>query len=264
MAEYSTIKFYRGLKERYNSDTHRDGIYFAINTQEIIVNGVSYGSGSDVDLSDYVTLETLNGMLTGYIKSAQYDQETGTLTFLNSSSAPVGEPVVFPKASATVDGLMSKSDKSKLDGIESGAQVNVIESVKADIGEVKLLEKEVTWSLKEAIETLISERVAGVYRYKGTVSTGDQLPSDAEEGDVYNVESEYNGYPSGTNFAWTGSSWDSLGGISTGGGGDVDALTGRVEVLENKFTGNSQTEGSVRNLAYDVAQNEVLIWNEVS
>ena len=38
------VKFYRSLKEKYNESTHLDGIYFATDTFEIIVNNKTYGS----------------------------------------------------------------------------------------------------------------------------------------------------------------------------------------------------------------------------
>ena len=47
--------------------------------------------------------------------------------------------------------------------------------------------------------------ITSVYRFKGSVATADALPEDAEVGDVYNVESD------GNNYAYTGTSWDSLG-----------------------------------------------------
>ena len=42
------------------------------------------------------------------------------------------------------------------------------------------------------------------YKYCGTVDTYDDLPTDAEQGDVYNVDD------TGANYAWTGSEWDKL------------------------------------------------------
>ena len=43
MAELSTIKFFRGLKSKYDPEVkHKDGIYFTLDTpHEILVNGVS-------------------------------------------------------------------------------------------------------------------------------------------------------------------------------------------------------------------------------
>ena len=57
------------------------------------------------------------------------------------------------------------------------------------------LEKEI----EEAIHT-----IANVYKFKGSVPTYNDLPVNAETGDVYNVED------TGANYAWTGSEWDKL------------------------------------------------------
>ena len=50
--------------------------------------------------------------------------------------------------------------------------------------------------------------VTSVYKYKGSVANIESLPENAELGDVYNVESN------GNNYAWDGSNWDSLSGIT--------------------------------------------------
>lgn len=269
----STIKFFRGLKSRYKPESiHKDGIYFTLDSpHEILVNGTSYGSGSEIDLTNYVTMETLNSMLTGYIKSAQYDSDTCTLTFLNTNNSPVGTPITFSKASSTSDGFMSKEDKKKLDTVQEGAQANVIDNVETDLGTVSLLEKTARLNLKVAVESIVNDKVAGIYKFKGSVSSSGELPTEGNEvGDVWSVESpstiEDKTYPAGTNFAWTSSDkWDSLGGIvSEGLEGDVAALEAKVTEIENKFTGDTQTTGTVRNIAFDVASSEVLVWNEAT
>lgn len=56
-------------------------------------------------------------------------------------------------------------------------------------------------------KTEVDGKVSAVYKYKGTVSTYSDLPStDLTIGDVYNVETD------GSNYAWTGTAWDKLGG----------------------------------------------------
>ena len=38
------LKFYRGLKARYDAASkHLDAIYFATDTKELLMNGVNYG-----------------------------------------------------------------------------------------------------------------------------------------------------------------------------------------------------------------------------
>lgn len=60
----------------------------------------------------------------------------------------------------------------------------------------------------------VNSKVTGVYKYKGSVQTYADLPTqNNQEGDVYNVIQAYQEYPAGTNFAWTAqNTWDALGG----------------------------------------------------
>ena len=66
-----------------------------------------------------------------------------------------------------------------------------------------------------AAKSYADGKVAGVYHYKGSVATYADLPASPAEGDVYNVEAAYNDFPAGTNWAWTGTAWDALGGSFT-------------------------------------------------
>ena len=55
-------------------------------------------------------------------------------------------------------------------------------------------------------KTEIDNKVASVYKYKGSVATYANLPSSGQVvGDVYNVEEN------GANYAWDGTTWDKLG-----------------------------------------------------
>lgn len=65
---------------------------------------------------------------------------------------------------------------------------------------------------KHYVDTTINQKLASTYVYKGSVQTFADLPTDVNIGDVYNVIEAYQNYPAGTNFAWTGTQWDALGG----------------------------------------------------
>jgi len=56
----------------------------------------------------------------------------------------------------------------------------------------------------------VAQQISHAYKYKGSVSTYDDLEDivDPEIGDVYNIED------TGKNFAWTGTEWDDLGGLA--------------------------------------------------
>lgn len=87
----------------------------------------------------------------------------------------------------------------------------------------------------EGIKTYVDNKVSAVYKYKGSVATYADLPStDLTTGDVYNVQSD------GSNYAWTGTEWDKL-------GGEVD--------LSNYYT-KSQTDellnGKQNKLTFDI------------
>ena len=58
--------------------------------------------------------------------------------------------------------------------------------------------------LQQEIDDAIAGVIKGVFTYKGTVATVDDLPSNAEVGDCYNVAD------TGANYAWSGTNWDKL------------------------------------------------------
>lgn len=279
-----SIKFYRGLKAKYNITDHGYGIYFATDTAEIIHNGTSYGF-ADVDLNGYATEEFVRSAVKGLVKSGSYDYETNTFTFLDSLNDQ-SFTIEIPISDTDKNGLMSKEDKKKLDSIQPGAQVNEIDDVSTDLGEFKILEKVATLKIATQINELIDSKVSSAYRYKGSVDTYEELPENAQVGDVYNVVAKHDNYPAGTNYAWTGDNWDALGGsVDTSDiTNSLEDLTNRVEASEGKittmegnisdlqdtdtsilkrFTDNNTVEGSVRNLALSEAE-DLLVWNDIN
>lgn len=115
------------------------------------------------------------------------------------------------------DGLMSSTDFTKLDGIETGANVNVIESITVNGELATISDKSVSLTIptSEEIEQSINSKLAGVYTYKGSIKNESELPPDGNKnGDVYNIEESGTYGPAGTNVAWdeANSRWDALGG----------------------------------------------------
>lgn len=96
-----------------------------------------------------------------------------------------------------------------------GAINDILESyyTKTEIDEMGFITKEVNnltnYYKKDETYTKqeVDNKLASVYKYKGTVATYADLPSlNLTIGDVYNVESD------GSNYAWNGTTWDKLGG----------------------------------------------------
>ncbi len=80
--------------------------------------------------------------------------------------------------------------------------------------------------LSDKIDNLKTS-LSSVYNYKGSKNTFADLPTDAAIGDVWNVVTANGNIPAGTNYAWTGESWDALGGSV-----DLSAYSTTEEVNE--------------------------------
>ena len=98
-----------------------------------------------------------------------------------------------------------------------------------------------------AIQDVLAQ-VSSIYHYKGSCLAADLPTSGNNVGDVWNLENNSSYGPQGTNVAWDGAEWDSLGGnsipdvVPTDGsfnsvmsGGVYDALLTK-ENIDNKVT----------------------------
>lgn len=121
--------------------------------------------------------------------------------------------------------------------------------------------------------TTLEGKLSSVYSYKGSKATYAELPSKAAAGDVWNVEEAHDNHPAGTNWAWTGTAWDALGGAidlssyynKTQADAAIKAAVDTEEALRNaadtalegkittntqaiaKINGSAATEGSLAN-----------------
>ena len=116
----SVIKFYRGLSSAYNAVTHADGIFFTTDTHKIMLNGFEYGGDSSKKVSKVELNEHANGIM---------------ITYTDSST----ENLSFAKATAEVDGLMSKEDKAKLDSLDPQASGSYESSLDSTVATVEKL-----------------------------------------------------------------------------------------------------------------------------
>ena len=160
----STVKFYRGLKSAYNGEVkHKDGIYFATDKGEILVNGTSYGLGSD-------TLDDLNNAIKARVQGVEF---VAPDTIKVTDGLGHETIYVIPLSSTTDKGLMSAADKAKLDGIAEGAQVNVLEGVQVDGVDLIVTDKKVNIDLNTPLSSIKSD----IGNLKTTVG---KLQSDAQ------------------------------------------------------------------------------------
>ena len=121
----------------------------------------------------------------------------------------------FAATTVTGFGFIQDSDKTKLDGITSGAQPNVIETVKVNNVALTVTNKAVNIDLSEYVK---GTDVASALQYKGTVASFAELPANSSLGHVYNITSaggqDANGtsIKAGDNVVYNGTGWDVLAG----------------------------------------------------
>ena len=135
--------------------------------------------------------------------ATKQDKLTAGANITISGTTISATDTTYGVASASANGLMSSTDKSKLDGVTAGAQPNVIETVKVNNSAVSVSDKAVNIDLSGYA---LKSDISSVYKVKGSVGSVSGLPSNASIGDVYNVTAD------GSNYVWTGSEWDALGG----------------------------------------------------
>lgn len=110
---------------------------------------------------------------------------------------------------------MSKITASDYSGwlrVDAGnaEQVEVVDNLTSDATDKALSAKQGKVLMGEITD--IKGKITAIYTPKGSKDKYIDLPTDAAVGDVWNVVEAYNGHPAGTNFAWTGTAWDALGG----------------------------------------------------
>lgn len=139
-----------------------------------------------------------------------------------SATTPVGktditalgipaQDTTYEKATAETDGLESKEHFAKVEGIEAGAQVNVIEKISVNGSALPINSKNVNLDLSGYA---LKADITTVMRYCGSVATYADLPKSAVVGDVYNVQAAFDDdeghHAAGTNVAKSATGWDAL------------------------------------------------------
>lgn len=93
------INFYRGERTKYNVVDHADGLFFAADTHELLMNNSSYGNS---------------------VKSVTFSGGKLTITLSNDEVIET----TLSNATTALAGLMSPEDKSKLDGLQTGSEIS--------------------------------------------------------------------------------------------------------------------------------------------
>ena len=131
-------------------------------------------SGKGLSTNDYSDAE--KEKVSNAVSGISVSPNTLSVTKNNGSTTDIPMGDIFGMATSGDAGLMSASDKEKLDSFEAASNY------------------------------VLKTDIASAYVYRGSVADKEHLPAaDMQNGDVYNVETD------GMNYAWNGERWDSLG-----------------------------------------------------
>lgn len=132
-----------------NPDILYQSIIFIKDTCQIWTHGQLYNANvSKTDFNKISDGLSTGGILVGSMEDTPSTEMTDKgyiiyATFSTVDGASSDKTFSIPLVTSAEHGLMTSSDKSKLDGIEPGAQVNVVTSVAGQTGEVVLTKTDV-------------------------------------------------------------------------------------------------------------------------
>lgn len=185
-------------------------------------NTLAYG-GIDVDDGTGGTLMALDTSDTLSVKSGdnvkvEVVADGGSLD--GHSLKISAKDTTYNDATQSEHGLMTATDKTKLDGLPTGTELANTYADKSSY--LKKTDATLTYVSKTGLSTELAyyakkSDITGVYRPKGSVADASKLPtSDQQVGDVWSIEADSAFGPAGTNVVWTSDGkWDNLGGIVT-------------------------------------------------
>lgn len=110
----TVVKHAIGIKANYDATTYVNVLYFTTDTSEIILNNVSYG------LSNLV-LSELTNKINLSVKQVTYVQSSRKFVFTLNNRSKI--ETTLPISTQSIAGLMSNTDKVRLDSIHSSIGV---------------------------------------------------------------------------------------------------------------------------------------------
>ena len=216
-----------------------------------LANGAGYITNSS--LSDYLKF-TEQALSNEQKEQARANIGAGTSNFNGDYNSLTNKPSI---ATSSISGLMSASDKAKLNAIENNAEQNIIEIIKVNNSNLSVSNKSVNINVPTetndlinngdgispfATQDYVNQKVIGALKYKSSVNTYNDLPtSGMAVGDMYNVVQAFDTYPAGTNVAWNGTQWDPLGGSV-----DLSVFYDSTEI-DNMFVKYSENQNLAEN-----------------
>lgn len=183
-----------------------------------------------------------------------YEDPMAYFGIFSGSSYESGLSIGMCVTSGGVD-ITSPTEGFRINGSTPNV-TTIVDSISLDSGGENALP---TASAVRVAINQIKTDLGSALTYKGSVDTYDQLPDDAEVGDTWNVAQAYQTYPAGTNYAWTGTAWDAL-------GGSVDLSGYQTKSDDTLATSAKTVVGAINevNTALSDKQDKLLYYSETS
>ena len=177
-----------------------------------------------IDSSGWICHRTLDETKSDLGITGKQDKLEAGMNITIDGNMISAKNTTYEVATETSDGLMSSGDKSQLITLDSAISDHVNDTTNphnvtksqiglGDVDNTSDLYKPISIAVQEALNRKADRsEISRIYRPCGSVATINDLPSDAQIGDVYDVAE------TGMNYAWVEiggvAKWDSLGMLS--------------------------------------------------
>lgn len=172
--------------------------------------GFVFASNFEVKLKEALDPRVAVSAKADLINKETWPYDGDTIYLYNGLIVSAGNDGVYRLIDVT---KITEADYSGWQRIDAGAteKLTVIDNLESEDSNAALSAKQGKVLMNE-INT-VAGKLVGVYTFRGSKETFAELPEEGMiAGDVWNVEEKVGNHPAGTNWAWTGESWDALAG----------------------------------------------------
>ena len=172
--------------------------------------GFVFASNFEVKLKEALDPRVAVSAKADLINKETWPYDGDTIYLYNGLIVSAGNDGVYRLIDVT---KITEADYSGWQRIDAAAaeKLTVVDNLESEDSNAALSAKQGKVLMNE-INT-VAGKLVGVYTFRGSKETFAELPEEGViAGDVWNVNEKVGNHPAGTNWAWTGESWDALAG----------------------------------------------------
>jgi hypothetical protein len=172
--------------------------------------GFVFASNFEVKLKEALDPRIVVSAKADLINKETWPYDGDTIYLYNGLIVSAGNDGVYRLIDVT---KITEADYSGWQRIDAAAaeKTVIIDNLESEDSNAALSAKQGKVLMNE-INT-VAGKLVGVYTFRGSKETFAELPEEGMiAGDVWNVNEKVGDHPAGTNWAWTGESWDALAG----------------------------------------------------